>query len=350
MSELQNILEESVARVFEDNVDNQFLTSVEETGWPLELWNTLTELGLSQILASEAAGGMGGSWADAYVVVRRCGYASLPLPVPEAILATWLCKEAAIELPVGVPGLIPQVLTSGLIRGDSLSGEIARIPWGRNANYYLGITDASELIVLGQDGIDIVTEDNLGRDPRDTVSFRNTQILNRAPANLPTGGVQWLCAMLRSAQIAGASARCLEIGIDFVGDREQFGRPLSRFQAIQHHLAVMVGAVATVESMSANAFRAMDQYGISGGPSERDAKFEIAAAKCRASDSVEAVTRIGHQVHGAIGFTYEYGLHFLTRRLWAWRAEFGGSGKWAQYLGEVAKTQGGDNIWAYITN
>jgi acyl-CoA dehydrogenase len=350
MSELQNILEESVAKVFDDNIDNQFLTAVEENGWPTELWNTLCELGLPQILASEESGGMGGSWADAYVVVRRCGYASLPLPVPEAIIATWLAKQAAIELPEGVPGLIPQPLASDLIRGDSLTAEIARIPWGRDANYYLGITDASELVILGRDGIALVAEDNLGRDPRDTVSFGNARLLNRTAANLPPDAVQWLCAMLRSAQIAGASARCLDIGIEFVGDREQFGRPLSRFQAIQHHLAVMVGAIATVESMSANAFRAMDHYGINGGLGERDAKFEIAAAKCRASDSVETVTRIGHQVHGAIGFTYEYGLHFLTRRLWAWRAEFGGSGKWAQYLGEVAKAQGGDNIWAYITN
>ena len=100
--------------------------------------------------------------------------------------------------------------------------------------------------------------------------------------------------------------------------------------------------------MAASAFESLDKYGLEGG-NANNAMFEIAAAKCRASDAVEPLTKIGHQVHGAIGFTYEYGLHFLTRRLWSWRAEFGGSAEWARYLGEVAIKAGGDEIWGIIT-
>jgi acyl-CoA dehydrogenase len=348
MSELQNILEESVARVFDDNLDNQFLTSTEDSGWPSELWQTVNELGLPQILTSEESGGMGGTWADAYVVVRRCGFSSLPLPVPEAIVAAWLAERAGVSLPDGVPGLIPVPLEDDQFHDGTFSGTVERIPWGRDATYYIGLSQSQDLVVLAREGVEINCQDNLGRDPRDTVSFAKTPLLERASIDQPSDAVRWLCAMLRSAQIAGASARCLEIGVKYVSEREQFGRPLSRFQAIQHHLAVMVGALATVESISANAFRAMDQYGI--GTGQRDAQFEIAAAKCRASDSVETVTKIAHQVHGAIGFTYEYGLHFLTRRLWSWRAEFGASQEWAQYLGETAQAQGGDQLWSYITN
>ena len=80
-----------------------------------------------------------------------------------------------------------------------------------------------------------------------------------------------------------------------------------------------------------------------------DASFEIAAAKCRASDAVELLTRLSHQVHGAIGFTYEYDLQFLTRRLWSWRAEFGTSGEWGEYLGRIATATGGDRLWALVT-
>ena len=348
MSELQNILEESVARVFDDNVDNQFLMATEDSGWPEDVWQTVNELGLTQVLASEESGGMGGTWADAYVVVRRCGFASLPLPVPEAILATWLAERAGISLPQGIPGLIPDPLDDEHIVDGVFSGSIDRVPWGRDATYYVGISRAQELVVLAREGAGITCEDNLGRDPRDAVSFAKTPLLEKVPISLPHDAINWLCAMLRSAQIAGASVRCLEIGVNYVSEREQFGRSLSRFQAIQHHLAVMVGTLATVESISANAFRAMDRYGI--GTGKRDAQFEIAAAKCRASDSVETVAKIAHQVHGAIGFTYEYGLHFLTRRLWSWRAEFGGSQQWAQYLGETAQAQGGDQLWPYITN
>ena len=348
MTELRTILEESVARVFDENIDNDFLSQVEESGWPEELWNTIGELGVPKVLVSEDRGGMGGSWADTYVVIRRCGYACIPLPVPEIILAAWFAEHAAIELPGGPPGLIPHPISAGEVADDSFSGSIARIPWGRDATYYLGITTANELIAIAREGVEIECEENLGHDPRDNVIFHHSPVIRRASIALPPDGVRWLSALLRSAQIAGASSRCLEIGVQFVGEREQFGRTLSRFQAIQHHLAVMAGALATVEAMSAAAFHAMDQYGI--GHDGRDAQFEIAAAKCRASDAVETITRIGHQVHGAIGFTYEYGLHFLTRRLWSWRAEFGGSGEWAEYLGRIAQTQGGDDIWSYITN
>ena len=347
MSELRNILEESIARVFDEQITNEFLASVEETGWPADLWATICELGIPQVLVGDARGGMGGTWADAYVVVRRCGYACIPLPVPEAIIAAWLAERAMLDLPAGAPGLIAQPLLAADTDGDRLSAQIARIPWGRDAAYYLGITTGHELVVIAREGVEIEHEQNLGQDPRDTVTFNQSLLLSRATIDFPPDGIRWLCALLRSAQIAGASSRCLEIGVQFVGEREQFGRPLSRFQAIQHHLAVMAGELATIEATAAAAFRTMDVHGL--GIDGRDAKFEIAAAKCRASDGVEAITRIGHQVHGAIGFTYEYGLHFLTRRLWAWRAEFGGSGEWAEYLGRTATSEGGDNIWAYIT-
>lgn len=348
MSELRHILEESVARVFDQEIDNDFLARVETEGWPTSLWATIQELGIPLALVSEQGGGMGGTWADAYVVVRRCGYACVPLPVPEAILAAWLAERAQLGLPQGVPGLIPHALDAGDLTADHYTGTVARVPWGRDAAYFLAITSAQEVIVIAADNVDIEREDNLGHDPRDTIAFRQAAIIGRAEIALPADAIRWLCAMARSAQIAGASARCLEIGVQYAGEREQFGRTLSRFQAIQHHLAVMAGSLATIEAMAASAFAAMDQYGI--GTGGRDAQFEIAAAKCRASDAVESITRIGHQVHGAIGFTYEYGFHFLTRRLWSWRAEFGGSAEWAQYLGRVATTQGGDNIWGYITN
>ncbi len=348
MSELRNILEESVARIFDDLITSEFLTSVEETGWSQDLWDTIQELGITKVLVDEARGGMNGSWTDAYVVVRRCGYSCVPLPVPEAILAGWLAKCASIELPLGVAGVIAQTLPSTNVVDNTLIGQVRHVPWGRNADYYVAITSNRELIVATRENVEISREENLGHDPCDTISFNRTPVLYQASIVLPSDGIRWLCALLRSAQIAGASSRCLEIAIKYVGEREQFGRTLSRFQAIQHQLAIMAGSLATIEAMTATAFRKMDTCGIVGN--DRDAKFEIAAAKCRASDAVESITSIGHQVHGAIGFTYEYGYHFFTRRLWAWRAQFGGSGEWAEYLGRVATTKGGDNIWHYITS
>ena len=58
---------------------------------------------------------------------------------------------------------------------------------------------------------------------------------------------------------------------------------------------------------------------------------------------------VRHQVHGAIGFTYEHGLHFATRRLWSWRAEFGAGRDWAETLGHETIAAGADALWPHVT-
>jgi acyl-CoA dehydrogenase len=61
-------------------------------------------------------------------------------------------------------------------------------------------------------------------------------------------------------------------------------------------------------------------------------------------------TAIAHQVHGAIGFTIEYGLHRLTRRLWSWRSDFGSDAHWAGWLGARVAAAGPDRFWADIAD
>jgi len=346
MNELQKILDESVTKLFEARVDREFLTKVEEAGFSQELWELVEEQGLTQVLVSEEGGGMNAGWADAYVVVRACGRYGVPLPVPETMLGRWLLERAGAPLVEGVIGLLPQTVRLGA--NGHYSAECARVPWGRDAACFVGVTEGGELVVFDTAQASIREELNLAREPRDTVSFREAKPLGRHKLDLPPDVVRWLGALLRSAQIAGAAAGCLEMSVRYTSEREQFGRLLSQFQAIQHHLAELAGAMASVDTMAHSAFTALDTLGFRAAG--RDARFEIAAAKCRASESVEMLTRLSHQVHGAIGFTYEYALQFLTRRLWSWRAEFGAHGEWGEILGRAAVEQGGDRVWAYLTN
>src|SRR3546814_1067112 len=67
------------------------------------------------------------------------------------------------------------------------------------------------------------------------------------------------------------------------------------------------------------------------------------------SSDLTSVASIAHQVHGAIGFTYEHALHFATRRLWSWRAEFGAESHWAELLGRAAIRRGADRLWPDLT-
>lgn len=339
MNELRHILEESVTRLFADQLDWEALTRIEESGWPEDLWRQVVDQGIHLVLTDEAAGGVGGMWADAFPIIRACGRHAVPLPVPESIIAAWLARQARCTLPDGVPGLIGKARIDGSVS----------IPWGRHADYLIGLSDSgagTELIVGSIRNSACDEAHNLGLDPRDT--FQAPLAIDaRYPIELPPDAVHWLGAMCRAAQIAGAGAACLELAVDYACEREQFGRTLSRFQAIQHHLADLAGTMASVDAIAIAAFEAVDRSGIDANG--RNARFEIAAAKCRASEAVEKLTRLSHQVHGAIGFTYEYGLHFLTRKLWAWRAEFGGAGEWGEYLGRIACEDGGEKIWSTIT-
>ncbi len=322
MNEAQKILEDSVSRLLADSVDRDLLTRMENDPWNADLWQACVELGLPQVMVGEARDGMGGGWVEGFIVARACGHHAVPLPVVEQMLAGHLADRAGLALPAGVAGLLPAVIPDAAISGNTVSMTQRRVPWGRRADYFVGLTAHAELLLISKDGSSCKAETNLAREPRDEM-------------------------VLRSAQIAGAAAACLEMSVKYTSDREQFGRKLSQFQAIQHHLAEIAGQMASVDTMSLAACVALEQRGLSAAG--RDARFELAAAKCRASEAVEPLTRLSHQVHGAIGFTYEYDLQFLTRRLWSWRAEFGAHGEWGEYLGAVAQQEGGDGIWAYMT-
>jgi acyl-CoA dehydrogenase len=140
--------------------------------------------------------------------------------------------------------------------------------------------------------------------------------------------------------MAGALESLLEQSVRYVSERKQFGRALGSFQAIQQQLAVLAGHVAAAGIAAEHAFRAADRG---------DAAFETAAAKVRAGEAAGVAASIAHQVHGAIGFTYEHSLHFATRRLWSWRAEFGSERAWALRLGRAAVARGADALWPDLT-
>jgi acyl-CoA dehydrogenase len=145
-------------------------------------------------------------------------------------------------------------------------------------------------------------------------------------------------ALVRTAQIAGAMQAALELSVEYTRQRQQFGRPLASFQAIQQQLAVLAEETAAAGMAAAAAFRAMDNKG--------DPSFAIAAAKLRANRAVTLGAGIAHQVHGAMGFTAEYRLQHLTRRLWTWQSEFGNERYWADRIGAGVAARGPENFWS----
>ena len=137
-----------------------------------------------------------------------------------------------------------------------------------------------------------------------------------------------IAAGLTAAKIAGAIRRLLDLSPQYAEQRQQFGRSLGRFQAIQQQLAVMAEQVVSAK-VAAN-------MGMSGTHFD---PLKVALAKCRTSEASHQVCAIAHAVHGAIGITEEYDLQLLTRRIKQWQLAFGSEGYWAGRIGAARLSQ-----------
>ena len=140
--------------------------------------------------------------------------------------------------------------------------------------------------------------------------------------------------------MAGALERTLEYALTYANERVQFGRPIGKFQAIQHLLAVLAGHVAASSAAADAAVEASET-----APDE----FMVAVAKARIGEAAGKSAEIAHQVHGAMGYTREHNLHYVTRRLWAWRDEFGNETHWQVKLGRMVAAKGADALWPTLT-
>jgi acyl-CoA dehydrogenase len=147
-------------------------------------------------------------------------------------------------------------------------------------------------------------------------------------------------ALTRILMMAGALENILEITVNYASERSQFGRPINRFQAVQHHLAQLAGETAAA-TVAANC--AGDSYG------DKGVSREIAMAKIRVNEAAGKVSRVAHQVLAAIGFTYEHTLHHSTRRLWSWRDEFGTEADWENVVTEELLKLQENGLWSMIT-
>ncbi len=139
--------------------------------------------------------------------------------------------------------------------------------------------------------------------------------------------------------MAGAVRAIAAMTLRYSRERQQFGRPIGHFQAVQAHLVTIHQQASVVASAIDGAVNAVE-LGLGG--------FEIACAKMLADRAAQLVTTAAHQTHGAIGMTKEYPLHYLTRRLWAWRDEAGGHNRWADGLGAALVACGPDALYPAI--
>jgi acyl-CoA dehydrogenase len=341
-----SIIVDTATRIFQDLCDPNTVNEAENGVWPKALWGALEQSGLPLTWVAEELGGAGAALADGFAVLRVAGHFAAPVPLAETLMAGWLLSRAGIAAPSG-PMTIAPIHADGNIRVTSdgaLSGRARKVPFARNASHiavFVNRGDETAVALVAAAGLPISQSTSVAGEPRDEVTFDRVVPETVQRAAIDQDRLVGFAAAVRLQQMAGALERILEQSVQYALDRSQFGRPIAKFQAIQHNLATLAGEVAAASAAADAAAEACALPDIAIG--------EIAIAKVRGGEAAGTGAAIAHQVHGAMGFTYEHSLHHSTRRLWSWREEFGNEAVWATRLGRMVATRGADELWPFIT-
>ncbi|MCU1537535.1 MAG: acyl-CoA dehydrogenase protein [Humibacillus sp.] len=305
-----------------------------------DLWARLDGLGLTRLTGSPDRGGSGGSWADAAALVGLAAAAAAPLPLVEHdLLAGWLLEEAGLPDDGGL---------RTVCRPDP-SGVALNVTWARDATHVVALwEDGADWRVadVPADRLELTERRNIAGEPSDTVDFAIDDLEAGVVVSATVGEQFHLRgALARSAQVVGAMERIVEIVLAHVADRSQFGRPIGRFQAVQH----LVADLASETALARAATDAAVARASASDWSDPGMLFAVGVAKSCVGHAASVVVRGSHQVLGAIGTTLEHELHTLTRPVLARRSEYGSLHEWDETLTSLAVSAGHDRLWSLMT-
>ncbi|MHA7819554.1 MAG: acyl-CoA dehydrogenase family protein [Erythrobacter sp.] len=298
-----------------------------------DLWATVSRNGYPKLCASEEHGGFGGDLCDATALASLAARNAAGLPLGDTILAVGLLSACGIEAPDCAIALVDPLDPGALLAHAGQCDAALSIMDGR---LLLRPLRPAEFAAVPN------AEDGAGRllcDPEQVLSEAD------APAWLTPETFHAVAALMRGASMAGAMQGALDLTLGYTQEREQFGRPLAKFQAIQHHLsdiACETAASTAAVEMANDALRADPHCGTT-------TLEQIAIAKIRCGEAASRVAAAAHQAHGAMGFTREYGLGRYTRRLWQWQDEFGSEREWAIRLGHAVLAETEPALWSRIS-
>ncbi|MFC5751658.1 acyl-CoA dehydrogenase family protein [Actinomadura rugatobispora] len=312
-------------------------------GYSAELWKEMVELGWTGLAVPEERGGVGGGFLEVCLLFEQLGYALVPSPLlpsvaccalPIARYGTagqqdeWLGAIArgrvVSHTPVAWdrPGEGPVAAASG--DGFTLDGAALFVPYAASAEAFLvaAVLDGEpRAFLVDADSPGVTVEPaagTVGFDRPCRVAFAGVRVPPDRVLGDDRAAVDAMSAYgaaATCAEMVGAAQRVLDVTIAYATEREQFGKPVGAFQAVQHHCADMAIDVLGSRFIAYEAI-----WRLSAG---REAAEEVSMAKAWVSGAYERVCALGHQVHGAIGFTWEHDLHLYSRHAMATALAFG---------------------------
>jgi alkylation response protein AidB-like acyl-CoA dehydrogenase len=342
-SDHETELRAAIRSLLEDRCAWRDVLARTETAEPYDtgLWRVLAaDLGCAGLLLHEEHGGAGASYREAAVVAEELGRAVAPVPylgssvvataavlsAGDANLAAVLADgsvTAALAVPfTAAPGARPEVTvrlgaptTDGAPGGYRLTGSISSVADALPADVLLvpvdGVPFGLYEVSAGDPGVSrtpVTSLDatrplaDIGFDDATGQLIASGEAAERAVAAALTAG-----AAVLAAEQLGVAERCLEMTVGYVKERRQFARPVGSFQALKHRLADLWVLITQARAASRYAAACLT----TGDP---DTPVAVALAKAACSDAAVLAGQECVQLHGGIGFAWDYPAHLYLKR------------------------------------
>ena len=355
-SDEQKQLQESARRFLEKNSTPAETRAVleSEQGYDAKLWAGLAEMGFTGAAIPEEHGGAGLGYLELCVIAEELGRALAPVPFSSTVyLFAEFLKLAGT--PAQKSAHLPKIAAGeriGTFAYAETAGEVGpnkiatRVSGGKLSGTKLPVQDgliADFAIVAAREGnaLSLYLVDLKGagvkREPVTTVdpSRKHARLIfDNAPAELLgkagdgaalISDVYDRAAILTAFEQVGGADRALYMARDYALQRMAFGRPIGSFQAIKHMLADMYVSATLARS---NAY--YGAWALSTGAAE----LPVAAATARvsATQAFQHCSTNNIQVHGGMGFTWQFDCHLFYRRSNALALALGSQSRWERLL------------------
>jgi acyl-CoA dehydrogenase len=324
-AELRRLVDDIGKRSFDARVGQRRVPEIFDD----VLWRNLDETGLARLTSTPD---LDAGPEQLAVVLRGLARHAGAVPIAETdSLAAWLGNTIGTELPVGP---LTVAIAEANVSDGRIAGTATDVPWTRASAAVLLVVRGDETArvgVIDSDSVNVVDGHNLAGEPRDQLMFDVaagdlTEVGNEVIAELTLRG-SWC----RCVQIIGALDAAAAMSVAHTTERIQFGRTLSKFQAVQHSLAAMAGEIERARAVATLAVAAAADYGFSASETE----YAVTVARVAVGRAVTPVTTIAHQLHGAIGVTDEHPLWSVTTRAQSWASDYGTTVSHARRLGRM---------------
>jgi alkylation response protein AidB-like acyl-CoA dehydrogenase len=279
------------------------------------LWTEIIELGWPGIAVGEQYGGQGLGAVELAMLLEELGYACAATPFLSTAVAAAVIQAAGsgAQRERWLPGLVSGELTAGLGPADVVADGAG----------------AAVVVLLDGDEAQLITEPQAEPVVMIDATRRFARVTGDAEP-LGAGAAGRVLAGV-SAEVVGVCQRALEMTVEYVKDRKQFGVPVGSFQAVAHRCAQML---LNTESARSTAYYAA--WAADADPNRLGEASALAAAA--AADGGREVAASAIQAHGGIGFTWEADVHWLYKRAQLDTALLGGAGRHRAALARAAAT------------